>query len=199
MSPSLPPHPVQPIHMVRGVARFRQNSIVKHLLNSGAGPFNLNDLARGEAEGRWSPGDYTQFIQLIGYSVSGYAELSTSPPEIVEAAHAEVERLLGGENKGPARRDSVVTDVCGGDVWFGPIASPGSPTAEELAVVVAERDEARAEIARLQKERVHPYAVHVISEHAAALSAENKRLREALAQAEIDLAAAKERAWDVQP
>ena len=85
----LPPHPDQPIHLMDdGVARFRQNKIVRFLLD--AGPFSLNSLDMMP----WDNEDYTQLMQLIGYSVSGYGDLSTSPKERVARADAQVKELL---------------------------------------------------------------------------------------------------------
>lgn len=62
--------PMQPIVMDHGVARFRKNAIVAFLLD--AGPFDMNALPRIA----FSKQDRDQFAQLIGYSVSGYGELS---------------------------------------------------------------------------------------------------------------------------
>ncbi len=64
--------PMQPIEMDSGgIIRFKGNGIVRYLLD--AGPFDMNQIAvlpnitREEA---------SQFAQLIGYSVSGYGDLS---------------------------------------------------------------------------------------------------------------------------
>lgn len=63
--------PLQPIEIDKGgVIRFRANKIVKFLLD--AGPFDMNQLACME----FSEEDRAQFAQLIGYSVSGYGDLS---------------------------------------------------------------------------------------------------------------------------
>lgn len=53
-----------------GVVRFRENKIVSFLLE--AGPYDLNSLAIMN----FSDEDRMQFAQLIGYSVSGYGDLS---------------------------------------------------------------------------------------------------------------------------
>lgn len=75
---ALPPHPDQPIYLDSdGRARFRENKIVRFLLN--AGPFDLNQICQMP----WDPEDYTHLMQLIGYSIDGYGELSTSPAERV--------------------------------------------------------------------------------------------------------------------
>ncbi len=61
-----------------GVVRFRENKIVRFLLD--AGPFDMNQLAMMP----FGQEDYEQFAQLIGYSVSEFGELSYVSPEIVE-------------------------------------------------------------------------------------------------------------------
>jgi hypothetical protein len=65
-----PKHPIQPIMNVDGVHRFRDNKIVRFLLD--AGPYDLNKLALMN----FSRADQEQFAQLIGYSVSGWGDLS---------------------------------------------------------------------------------------------------------------------------
>lgn len=66
----MPGHPTQPtVQDDRGVLRFRQNAIVRFLLD--AGPFNLEKLATMP----FSDEDRAQFSQLIGYSVGGYSDL----------------------------------------------------------------------------------------------------------------------------
>ncbi len=52
------------------VVRFRENPIVTFLLDEG--PFGMNDLALRD----FAPEDREQFAMLIGYSVSGFSELS---------------------------------------------------------------------------------------------------------------------------
>ncbi len=63
-------HPMQPIEKIEGVTRFRENKIVRWLVDSR--PNSLNEIAMME----FSAEDRMQLAQLIGYSVSGYAELS---------------------------------------------------------------------------------------------------------------------------
>jgi len=80
--------PMQPIMMDdRGVARFRENKYVRFLLDMG--PFDLNKLSRLD----FPDEDYEQLMQLIGYSVSGYGDLSTVSRSSVERADTEVERM----------------------------------------------------------------------------------------------------------
>lgn len=75
-------HPMQNIVMVDGVARFTENEIVRFLLD--AGQFDMNQIARMNFDDE----DRAQFAQLIGYSVSGYGNLSYASAESVAAADA---------------------------------------------------------------------------------------------------------------
>ena len=81
--------PMQPIHFdPNGTARFVENRIVRWLLD--AGPFDMNQIM-------CLPGisieEFVQFAQLIGYSVSGFGDLSYIPPEIVEEADGIVAEM----------------------------------------------------------------------------------------------------------
>ena len=80
-------HPTQPVVKVDGVHRFKVNAIVRDLLDF-ASPrgMSLNEIAMH----KYSAEDRRQFAQLIGYSVSGYGELSYVNDEAwAEAAKAE--------------------------------------------------------------------------------------------------------------
>lgn len=62
-------HPAQPVEDDGcDVVRFKPNEIVRHLLDHGG--FDLNKLSRFA----FSREDWVQFLQLIGYSVSGFGE-----------------------------------------------------------------------------------------------------------------------------
>lgn len=75
-------HPMQPIIKDEsGTIRFKENAIVRLLLESPR-PLNLNDLALID----FSPEDQIQFAQLIGYSLSGFHELSYVTDEAAAAA-----------------------------------------------------------------------------------------------------------------
>jgi hypothetical protein len=83
-------HPNQPIGFdSTGVARFKANAIVNHLVDHY--PDGLNALAMHFMDTH--PEDYTQLMQLIGYSVSGFGGLDSSPPETVAAADAIVRAM----------------------------------------------------------------------------------------------------------
>jgi len=67
-----------------------------------AGPFDLNKISNMNARGIFNDDDYTQLMQLIGYSISGYGELSTSPEDIVEKADAIASKLVEEKKKNNA-------------------------------------------------------------------------------------------------
>lgn len=76
-------HPIQPIEQdANGIMRFQKNEIVRFLLD--AGPFDMNDLACMS----FSNEDREQFAQLIGYSLSGFGELSYVSDATYDAACA---------------------------------------------------------------------------------------------------------------
>ena len=77
-----PELPMQPIYRdEEGILRFVPNKIVRFLLN--AGPFDMHVLAQ-------LPGitneEREQFAQLIGYSVSGFGDLSYVSSEAITIA-----------------------------------------------------------------------------------------------------------------
>lgn len=64
-------HPIQPLELdANGTLRFKENTVVRHLLDNGG--IDLNKLACLE----FPQEDREQFAQLIGYSLSGFSELS---------------------------------------------------------------------------------------------------------------------------
>ncbi len=72
-------HPIQPLVKDKyDVIRFKENAIVQYLLD--AGPFDMNHLALLP----FDENDREQFAQLIGYSVSGFSDLSYVSEEILE-------------------------------------------------------------------------------------------------------------------
>ena len=88
-------HPQQPIGTAEdGVVRFKGNSIIQDLFRSRA--LDLNEISRRIRRGDFPKEDYVQLTQLLGYSVSGWGDLSTSPPEMVAAADKEAERIRSG-------------------------------------------------------------------------------------------------------
>lgn len=82
--------PMQPVVMVDGVARFKENRIVGRLLeNSRQHGYGLNEAAMGD----YTDEERMQLAQLIGYSVSGYGSLSYVTDESYEAAAALAARV----------------------------------------------------------------------------------------------------------
>lgn len=74
-------HPLQPLQFDSdGILRFKPNAIVRFLLD--AGPFDMNKLALMN----FPDEDREQFVQLIGYSLSGFGELSYVSDATYESA-----------------------------------------------------------------------------------------------------------------
>jgi hypothetical protein len=80
-------NPIQPLAKDnQGVLRFKKNAIVEYLLDNGG--MDLNHLAGLD----FSKDDRQQFAQLIGYSLSGYGELSYVDDEAYTAAQIMAEQ-----------------------------------------------------------------------------------------------------------
>ena len=77
-------NPMQPIFIAEdGVIRFKENRIVRDLVDlANKHGTTLNHIVAGE----YSKDDYSQLMQLIGYSVSGYGDLSQSRRKHVKKA-----------------------------------------------------------------------------------------------------------------
>ncbi len=85
------PQPMQPVALDdEGGVRFRKNAIGRHLLDHGG--IDLNQIA---CLG-FSREDHEQFAQLIGYSVSGYHELSYVSDESAARASLLAAEVLPG-------------------------------------------------------------------------------------------------------
>lgn len=83
-----PKHPTQPlVHDEFGTVRFRENAIVRFLLDSSKN--DLNDLQKMP----FSKEDHEQLRMLLGYSVSSFGELSCADPERVAEVDAEAEAM----------------------------------------------------------------------------------------------------------
>jgi hypothetical protein len=86
-------HPRQPILLAAdNVVRFKENKIVSWMLEMGrlGAKFDLNVIALQD----FSQEDRIQLAQLIGYSVSGFGDLSYVPEAEVDACDAEAHRVL---------------------------------------------------------------------------------------------------------
>lgn len=93
------PHPMQPVVLdPHGVARFKQNAIVRFLVDWARDRgMSLNELA---VMG-FSDADFEQLAQLIGYSVSGFGELSYVSAEAVARADALANAILKEKKSWP--------------------------------------------------------------------------------------------------
>lgn len=71
----LPANPMQPLQVIKGIIRFKENKIVSDILDScrELGGLDLNKIA---ASSKYSQDDRIQLAQLIGYSLGGYVDLS---------------------------------------------------------------------------------------------------------------------------
>lgn len=89
--------PIQPLELdERGVLRFRENAVVRYLLDNGG--LTMNDLARQN----FTSEDREQFAQLLGYSHDGSGSLGYMSDETWHAALAMHE---AGKSEHEARAD----------------------------------------------------------------------------------------------
>lgn len=87
-------HPIQPLGLdPNGVLRFKENKIVSFLLKT-----SVNDLNKLIMM-NFSQEDWEQFNQLIGYSLSGFGDLSCVRDEVYETAEAMYEDKENNELK----------------------------------------------------------------------------------------------------
>lgn len=83
-------HPVQPLEYKNGAVCFKENSMVRFLLDwASSRGMSLNELAVVPI----CREDRQHFAQLIGYSVDGYNELSYHDRKIGDTAFAEAEKM----------------------------------------------------------------------------------------------------------
>ena len=81
-------NPMQPIVVVDGVTRFKENRLVSILLDKATERgWSLNNLVGEDA----TQEDWEQFYQLIGYSLSGYGSLGRVSEASYDAAHVMAE------------------------------------------------------------------------------------------------------------
>lgn len=85
-------HPLQPVYLTEnGVVRFKKNRIVRLLLDwSSARGMDMNAIATLNFPAE----DREQFAQLIGYSLSGFGELSYVSDAAYKEAEEKAEPLL---------------------------------------------------------------------------------------------------------
>jgi hypothetical protein len=99
-------HPIQPVIVdEHGTQRFKSNAIVEHLLDvAEKSGVDMNSLAVMD----FTQEDREQFAQLIGYSLSGFSELSYASTETVETAYAMVDM---GESELEARNGYLRSEL----------------------------------------------------------------------------------------
>ncbi len=87
--------PMQPIVWDgKGVIRFQENRIVSALLDfASSRGMDMNEIARAARRGAYTKAEQMQFAQLIGYSVSGFRDLSYADPEVVRRADEKARNL----------------------------------------------------------------------------------------------------------
>ncbi len=89
-------HPMQEVTLdEHGTARFRENRIVKFLLDWG--PFDMNELGNLFGNREEFREDEEQLAQLIGYSVSGFGDLPYASEDVINEADAQVEEMLNDQ------------------------------------------------------------------------------------------------------
>ena len=87
-------HPMQPIAPDKhGTYRFKENAIVRYLLDNGG--YDMNQLAMMP----FDKDDRMQFAQLIGYSVGGYGDLSYASTKSVAKADEIVATMLAEKKR----------------------------------------------------------------------------------------------------
>jgi hypothetical protein len=87
--------PMQPLILDDvGIICFKPNLVVRYLLD--AGGVDLNTLAA--IRYLYPQADWEQFYQLIGYSVSGYGDLSSISQKSKDAADEAAEMLRTGDD-----------------------------------------------------------------------------------------------------
>lgn len=90
----MPDHPIQPVGEDKhGMMRFKENAIVRFLLNTSK--FNLNDIA----EMNFSIEDHEHLAQLIGYSLTGFFDLDYVQEETRNRVDAAGKRFISDQEK----------------------------------------------------------------------------------------------------
>ena len=98
--------PIQPLALdEHGVLRFKGNAIVQYLLDNGG--LDMNDLCMVPC----SQEDREQFAQLIGYSLSGFGDLSYASDATYDAADKMYEEGLSEKDARIATLEETVETV----------------------------------------------------------------------------------------
>ena len=82
-----PKHPTQPLEIVDGIVRFKPNKIIDYLFAQGL--LDLNKIAHMP----FPDEDRTQLVQLLGYSVCGFCDLSFPSDEVKDKVWNNADKL----------------------------------------------------------------------------------------------------------
>jgi hypothetical protein len=94
--------PMQPMGWSEGVIRFKPNPIVAALFEDSTerGRIDMVAIRMWVAEGRATVDDLIQFAQLLGYSVSGFADLDYVPHHKLVEIDREADKVWLERNRG---------------------------------------------------------------------------------------------------
>ena len=107
---SKPIHPIQPlITDSDGSVRFKENAIIRHMLDTG--PFDMNSLAVMN----FTRADREQFAQLIGYSWSGAQELSYVSDRVLDLSD---EQYKNNPSSNPSHPIQPLVEGKGKELFF---------------------------------------------------------------------------------
>lgn len=102
--------PMQPIAWDgKGVIRFQDNKVITMLLE--AGVLNLNSIAGQCIEKKIPRADQMQFWQMLGYSVSGFGDLSFATKEMVAAADEIAAQMVSATTPSSRRNKTLPETV----------------------------------------------------------------------------------------
>jgi hypothetical protein len=98
--------PIQPLALdIHGTLRFKENALVRYILDNGG--IDMNHLAVQD----FPQEDREQFAQLIGYSLSGFADLSYVTDETYDAAEKMYEDGLSEADARVASLQATLEEV----------------------------------------------------------------------------------------
>lgn len=91
-------HPMQPVVIAKDkIICFKENPIIQWMLDMGreGKRFDLNTIAIVSSGLGWKKEDHMQIAQMLGYSVSGYGDLSYASKKSIQEADALADKLIG--------------------------------------------------------------------------------------------------------
>lgn len=98
-------HPIQPLIIVDNIERFKENKIVRYLLDHGG--IDLNQIGQ-----QFFPQeDEEQFAQLIGYSWSGFCDISYASNRVCEVARNMTDKEMDEKDARIAYLEEVIKTI----------------------------------------------------------------------------------------